>query len=147
MNTTPTLRGFATISLYAADHAAATKWYAELLGRPPYFDKPGYAEFRFGDYQHELGLIDSRYATHDVSPSRGPAGVVVYWYVDDVAATLARLVAMGATLLEGPVERGTGFVTASVVDPFGNILGVMYNAHYLDVLRGMTAAAGEPVRS
>lgn len=30
--------------------------------------------------------------------------------------------------------RGEGFVTASVVDPFGNILGVMYNRHYLDVL-------------
>jgi hypothetical protein len=23
-------------------------------------------------------------------------------------------------------------VTASVVDPFGNVLGVMYNQHYLD---------------
>ena len=27
-----------------------------------------------------------------------------------------------------------GFVTASVVDPFGNVLGVMYNPHYLDML-------------
>jgi hypothetical protein len=33
------------------------------------------------------------------------------------------------------VERGTeGFVTATVVDPFGNILGVMHNPHYLDML-------------
>jgi len=31
-------------------------------------------------------------------------------------------------------ERGTGgFVTASVVDPFGNILGVMYNPHYVEI--------------
>jgi len=34
---------------------------------------------------------------------------------------------------EGPVERGPGFVTASVVDRFGNVLGVMYNRHYLEV--------------
>ena len=34
---------------------------------------------------------------------------------------------MRATVYEEPVERGPGFVTASVVDPFGNILGVMHN--------------------
>ncbi|WP_199853225.1 hypothetical protein [Plantactinospora sp. BC1] len=44
-----------------------------------------------------------------------------------------------------PVERGPGFVTASVVDPFGNILGVMENQHYLEVLRSW-AAAGSPER-
>jgi hypothetical protein len=32
-----------------------------------------------------------------------------------------------------------GFITASVVDPFGNILGIMYNPHYLEVLAGGTA--------
>lgn len=41
---------------------------------------------------------------------------------------------MGAQPYEAPTERGPGFVTASVVDPFGNILGVMRNRHYLDVL-------------
>jgi hypothetical protein len=29
---------------------------------------------------------------------------------------------------------GEGFVTAAVVDPFGNVLGVMYNPHYLEVV-------------
>jgi hypothetical protein len=28
----------------------------------------------------------------------------------------------------------SGFVTASVVDPFGNVLGIMSNPHYLKVL-------------
>jgi hypothetical protein len=38
-------------------------------------------------------------------------------------------------LLLGPPAAGRPrFVTASVVDPFGNILGVMYNPHYLEVL-------------
>jgi hypothetical protein len=32
-------------------------------------------------------------------------------------------------------------VTASVVDPFGNILGIMYNPHYLEVL-GSTSEPG-----
>jgi hypothetical protein len=31
-------------------------------------------------------------------------------------------------------STGTGFVTASVVDSFGNVLGIMHNRHYLDIL-------------
>jgi hypothetical protein len=26
-------------------------------------------------------------------------------------------------------------VTAAVVDPFGNVLGIMYNPHYLEILQ------------
>jgi predicted enzyme related to lactoylglutathione lyase len=58
----------------------------------------------------------------------------VYWHVDDVHGTLDRLLEQGATLHQPVIERGEGFVTASVVDPFGNILGVMYNPHYLAML-------------
>ncbi len=43
------LRGFATISFWADDLEAAKKWYAELLGVEPYFERPGYCEFRLGD--------------------------------------------------------------------------------------------------
>lgn len=94
MADTQILRGFATISFFAADHAAAKKWYTELLGIEPYFVRPGYAEFRLGDYQHELGLIDSKYAPFDTSAT-GPAGAVMYWHVDDVNATLGDLLSRG----------------------------------------------------
>lgn len=127
------LRGLTTISFWAEDHEAATQWYSELLGMPPYFTRPGYAEFRIGDYQHELGIIDRRYAP--AGAAAGPGGAIVYWHVDDVAATLERLYELGAQAYEKLTERGPGFITASVVDPFGNILGVMQNAHYLRVLR------------
>ena len=33
----------------------------------------------------------------------------------------------------------TGFVTASVVDPFGNVLGIMYNPHYVETVAGRAA--------
>ena len=59
---------------------------------------------------------------------------MIYWHVDDVRAHFERVVSMGSTVHEKPVERRPGFVTASVVDPFGNILGVMYNQHYLEIL-------------
>jgi predicted enzyme related to lactoylglutathione lyase len=127
-----TLRGFATVSFFAADHEAAKKWYTSFLGIPPYFEVPGYAEFRVGDYQHELGLIDASYKPAGASGNTG--GAMIYWHVDDVNATLDTLLGLGATLFEKVTDRGHGFVTASVLDPFGNILGIMYNPHYLEIL-------------
>jgi predicted enzyme related to lactoylglutathione lyase len=136
------LRGLATISYWADDLEAAKRWYTELLGIEPYFVRPedgppAYVEFRVGDYQHELGLIDRRYARE--GSRTGPGGVIAYWHVDDVAASLARLLAMGATEHEPVTPRGEGFNTASVVDPFGNILGIMENPHYLEILGGTPA--------
>jgi predicted enzyme related to lactoylglutathione lyase len=137
------LRGLTTVSFFADDVSAAQDWYAEVLGMEPYFVRPAegppaYVEFRIGDYQHELGIIDNRFAP--AGPQDQPGGAVVYWHVDDVQAAFDRLIAVGATVLEKPVERGPGFVTASVVDPFGNILAVMYNKHYLEVLERQTSA-------
>jgi catechol 2,3-dioxygenase-like lactoylglutathione lyase family enzyme len=126
-----TLRGLATINFWAADHAAAIRWYTEVLGMEPYFQREGYAEFRIGDYQQELGLIDSRFAPPGYDT--GPGGALVYWHVDDLTGTYERLLKLGATEHDGPRERGPGFVTASVVDPFGNLLGIMTNVHYLKV--------------
>ena len=51
-----------------------------------------------------------------------------------MAATLDRLVSLGAKQLGAVTEHGPGFVTAPVVDPFGNVLGIMYKRHYLDIL-------------
>ena len=126
-------RGFATINFYAEDLAAARVWYATLLELQPYYvfpeppAPPAYVEFRIGDDQDELGFIDRRYAPTAASDS--PGGAIMYWHVDDLAATLDTLLAMGAREHQPTTEYGdgTGFVTASVVDPFGNVLGIMHN--------------------
>lgn len=136
METSHVLRGLSTISFYAADHEAARKWYCEFLGIEPYFAVPGYCEFRIGDYQHELGIIDSRFAPAGVTA--GVGGAIAYWHVDDLNATMDKLTAMGATVHEPITDRSGGkgaFVTASVVDPFGNVLGIMTNVHYLEILK------------
>jgi predicted enzyme related to lactoylglutathione lyase len=132
MNNSQTLRGMANVSFFAADHAAAKKWYTEFLGIEPYFERPGYFEFRLGDYQHEFGVIDSKYAPNfDPSASNH----ILYWHVDDVNATLDRLLSLGAELIEAPQDRGKGFITCTVRDPFGNVLGFMYNPHYVEILK------------
>jgi predicted enzyme related to lactoylglutathione lyase len=131
------LRGLTTVTYTTDDLAAATKWYSELLGTEPYLKRREYVEFRIGDYQHELGILDRRYLGELgglPSSATGPAGVIAYWHVDDVPATLDRLLSMGAQQHQPPRDFGEGFIGASVIDPFGNILGVMHNPHYLDVL-------------
>lgn len=126
------LRGLSTLTFYAADLDAAKTWYTALLGTDPYFNKPGYIEFRIGDYQHELGIIDSRYAPG--GPDAKPGGAIAYWHVEDINATFDHLLSMGATAFEPVIDRGgNGFITASVVDPFGNVLGIMQNPHYQEV--------------
>ena len=132
----PLLRGMSTAVYFADDLDAAKAWYTELLGFEPYFNRPPYVEWRLGDYQHELGILDRKYSTAEpgANPRPGPAGVVLYWHVDDIEAAVDRLVALGATVLDPPRQFGEGFIGASVADPFGNILGVMYNRHYLEML-------------
>jgi catechol 2,3-dioxygenase-like lactoylglutathione lyase family enzyme len=132
------LRGLTTVTYLADDLTAARDWYTDLLGIEPYFEReadgePAYLEYRLGDLLHELGLLSTRFlAQRDAAGIA--AGGITYWAVDDVDAALARLLGKGATLHQPAVERGPGYVTASVVDPFGNVLGVMLNQHYLDVV-------------
>ena len=99
------LRGLTTVSFFADDVTAARDWYTELLGISPYFVRPpdgppAYIEFRVGDYEHEFGIVDSRFSPHDRSAQAG--GAVIYWYVDDVRASFERLLAMGATCTRSP---------------------------------------------
>lgn len=141
-------RGLCNISYWADDVAAATKWYSEVLGVEPYFVRPeegppAYVEFRVGDSQDEVGLIDRRFAP--ARATSGPGGVITYWHVDDLQAALDRLLAMGATEYEPLTVRGeAGWVTASVVDPFGNVIGLMYSPHYVEILASSGNARPAP---
>jgi predicted enzyme related to lactoylglutathione lyase len=133
------LRGFATLNFFADDVPAAAAWYARFLGVEPYFEVPGpdgraaYIEFRIGDLQAELGFIDRRFAPAGAPTT--PGGAIMNWHVDDLEGTVATLLEMGATEYQPITPRGdSGFVTASVVDPFGNVLGVMTNPHYLEMV-------------
>src|SRR3954451_10017891 len=79
------LRGMSTLNFYAPDLAAARRWYTELLGIEPYFEVPGYIEYRIGDDEDERGIIDAAYAPPG---STGGGGATVYWHVDDLDSTL-----------------------------------------------------------
>ncbi|RFU22852.1 VOC family protein [Geodermatophilus marinus] len=143
------LRGFATLIYWADDVPAAADWYTELLGAGPYFTRPGpggrtsYAKFRVGD-QAELALADR--AVAPAGTVSGPGGAVMHWRVDDLDATLARLTSMGTREYQPLTPHGP-VVTASVIDPFGNLIGLLQpEGHPLaDFRRGGAAGRPEPV--
>jgi len=110
--------GLRTLIYQVADLPATTEWYTRALGFGPYFNEPFYVGFNVGGY--ELGL-------HPGDPAQGPT---TYWGVEDVQLSYDRLIAEGATSVEAPSEVGGGIVVASVKDPFGNILGLIYNPHF-----------------
>ena len=131
------LRGMANVSYWADDVIAAREWYNKVFHMEPYFQKPdssnpSYIEYRVGDYLHEVGIINSKFRPQPVSGT--PGGAILYWHVDDIEQSLERLLALGAKPYQPITKWGEGFVTAAVIDPFGNILGIMFNQHYLNQL-------------
>lgn len=117
-------QGLRSLILPVADLAAAKTWYADVLGVAPYFDEPFYVGFDVAGY--ELGLHPAG-AAPDVP---GHAGGTAYLGCADVAVSLARLVDRGAHVGHPPQDVGGGIVTATVVDPFGNKLGLIANPHF-----------------
>lgn len=114
------LLGLRTAIYPAPDLARAKAWYAEVLGQAPYFDEPFYVGFSVGGF--ELGLVP------DGTP--GVDGAQALWGVDDAAAMLERLLALGASPLEPVTDVGAGIRVAAVVDPFGNRLGFIENPNF-----------------
>ncbi|MBI3970146.1 MAG: hypothetical protein HY332_02550, partial [Chloroflexi bacterium] len=57
-------------------------------------------------------------------------GGVAYWGVDDAAVAHRRLLELGATAHEDVQDVGEGIRVATVLDPFGNILGIIENPHF-----------------
>jgi predicted enzyme related to lactoylglutathione lyase len=115
--------GLRTVTYVVPDLSRAKAWYAEAFGVEPYFDEPFYVGFNVGGF--ELGLDPDM-----TQRQPGPGGSLAYWGVPDVAVALARLEAMGARVHEPVQEVGGGIRVASVLDPFGNPVGLIENPHF-----------------
>lgn len=115
--------GLRTAIYRVGDLDRAKEWYGVVLGIRPYFDEPFYVGFDVGGF--ELGL-------QPVEPGapRASTGVIAYWGVDDADAALGRLLELGATEHSGVQDVGDGIRVATVLDPYGNVLGVIENPHF-----------------
>jgi uncharacterized protein YndB with AHSA1/START domain/predicted enzyme related to lactoylglutathione lyase len=115
--------GLRTLIFDVSDLVAAKAFYAEVLGKPPYFDEPFYVGFDVAGY--ELGL---RPAEGERQPGAG--GSTAYLGTHDVDGEVARIVALGASVREAPEEVGGGIRVATIRDPFGNVLGLIRNPEF-----------------
>ena len=105
--------------------AKAIQFYVDAFGAAEVFrltepsGKVGHAEIRVGD--GTLMLADEYPDFGALSPSTiGGSPVSMHLYVDDVDASLARVVALGATVLRQAKDEFYGDRTATMVDPFGH---------------------------
>ena len=99
---------------------AAKEWYTAAFQTAPYFDEPFYVGFNIAGY--ELGL----------QPEEKPVlnktkNVLSYWGVENIQAEYDRLLALGATTHEAPTNVGGELMVATVIDPWDNVIGLIYN--------------------
>lgn len=115
--------GLRTTIYKVDDIARAKEWYAKAFLTQPYFDEPFYVGFSIGGF--ELGLQPD-----DTCSSDKVESVVSYWGVNDINETFNRLISLGASENEKPYNVGDDLMTATVKDPFGNVIGLIYNPHF-----------------
>ena len=116
--------GLRTTIYHVGDIVKAKEWYAKAFLTDPYFDQLFYVGFNIGGFELGLQPQENSAAADKVE------SVVSYWGVEDISAQYNRLLQLGASEHEPPQNVGENIVVASVKDPWGNIIGLIYNPHF-----------------
>ena len=112
--------GLRTVIYRVPDLNAAKKWYAQAFGKEPYFDEPFYVGFNIGGY--ELGLQPDEATTG--------SNILTYWGVEDMDTEYKKFLNLGASVHEAPENVGGELIVATVKDPWGNIIGLIFNPEF-----------------
>ena len=114
--------GLRTTIYKVSDINKAKDWYAKAFKVLPYFDEPFYVGFSIGGY--ELGLQPEEQS--------GPKtdAVVSYWGSNDIESDYNHFLSLGAKTHEAPQNVGGEIVVATVTDPWGNVIGLIYNPEF-----------------
>ena len=109
----------AAVMIHVAAWEAGFDWYRRAFPAAIVRELPalGYSYLELDGVAIELVQADEKVAA-------GPAGSVVYWWVDDFKAVLAHLIGLGAQLYRGPMAIEAERVMCQVRDPFGNLIGL-----------------------
>lgn len=121
---TTSVLGLRTTIYKVSDLEKARAWYATAFDETPYFDEPFYVGFNIAGY--ELGLMPD-----ETAATAKTANVLSYWGVTDINAEVARFIELGASAEEAPVNVGGEIMVATVKDPWGNAIGLIYNPEFL----------------
>lgn len=117
------IKGLRTCIYKVSDMNEAKKWYSRVFDTEPYFEESFYIGYNIGGY--ELGLQPE----DPVAKQKGES-VIAYWGVDNVEKEVNRLRELGAIDHEKPMNVGGDVWVASVEDPWGNIIGLIYNPDF-----------------
>ena len=112
--------GLRTAAYMVGDLDKAQAWYTAVFEIKPYFVEPFYVGFNIGGY--ELGLLPEATPVTDKADS-----VLTYWGVNDIQKSYDHFIEYEATEHERPTNVGGDLMVASVKDPWGNIIGLIYN--------------------
>jgi lactoylglutathione lyase len=114
--------GLRTLICKAPDLANAKEWYTKAFNTKPYFDEPFYVGFNIGGYELGLDPDNSGLTQGDTA--------VTYWGVDDIQKEFDQLIKLGATEHTKPGNLGGEITVATVKDPWGNVIGLIYNPEF-----------------
>lgn len=120
---TTSILGLRTTIYKVGDVSAAKDWYATAFQSQPYFDEPFYVGFNVAGY--ELGLMPD-----DTAASDKTTNVLTYWGVENIEKEVARFVELGAIENTKPTNVGGDIMVATVFDPWGNAIGLIYNPDF-----------------
>lgn len=111
-------------TIYKVENIDQAKiWYSQAFNTEPYFDEPYYVGYNIGGY--ELGL-----QPEEKSGTEKHESVIAYWGVDNIAQAYDDLIEAGAIEHEKPGNVGGDIMTATVKDPWNNIIGLIYNPDF-----------------
>ena len=112
--------GLRTTIYKVSDLPKAKEWYAKAFQCEPYFDESYYVGFSINGY--ELGI----------QAETVPVGenVATFWGVSDIDAEYERFIECGATPVEAPMDVGDGIKVGTFKDPWGNLIGIVYNPNF-----------------
>lgn len=109
----------AEIMMFVPDRRVAAEWYARLFDCPLVFlDNPEHFFVR-------IGACDLWFHAADEKMGPGIVGQVAYWRVESLDHAMDRAREMGAVLFRGPLDREDGEFMCQMIDPFGNVLGLI----------------------
>lgn len=115
----------------------AKRWYSEAFRVSPNFDEEFYVGFDIHGFGLGLKPVESM-------PERsGNKMICTYWRVDDIEAEFARLLELGAKTFADVSDVGGGIKVCTLKDPFGNVIGLVYNPSFACTASFETCASDE----
>ena len=116
-------KGLRTTVYKVSNLSEAKDWYSKAFKTEPYFDEPYYVGFNIMGY--ELGLLP----VEEENQKRGD-NTLSYWGVENIQEVFDHFLKLGAEAHEEPMNVGGELMTARVLDPWQNVIGIIFNPYF-----------------